>query len=514
MPGGCWLNICAATLPGVTFDENRTYAIAPTVTPVSRQALFAGRLPAAFADTISRTDQDAARWRAYWVNHDVPESRVAFQALNASAADLAPLQAIAESRNRRLGILLNLFDEVMHLTKDMPAGADKRVYYDTLRSHLRNGHIEQLFDLLLTTGYRVFVTADHGSIAGMGVGLTPPRALIETYARRVVIFDRPELAQEYAETHGLRYFRTKALPPDMHPVYLPGTDLFASTGCHPGFARRAFAGGVGRAVRGGQAMIGLDFPVKPAWIHDVLRLWQPDQPISDLVNAALAQTMTELGGEKTRRNSLTVILRYFVPTVGGGQTRRTTQSNLWAAYAAVHAAGTLAPAYLARIIARNDVAGEATRFISRRFEAGGSFESNELRRRIISQFGERKVVVNSANAFLRTLVHFGVLETGDKLGQYRFLARLQVTQQAFPLVVWAWWGAHPSPQIDLDLFAEDPALSFMATTDFPTYWRTYQPELWLLDERLEGKRATLRQAETDAFQEILSDVVYGSNRST
>jgi hypothetical protein len=82
----------------------------------------------------------------------------------------------------------------------------------------------------LAAGYRVFVTADHGGIAGRGVGLTPPRALIETYARRVVIFDRPGLAQEYAETHGLRYFRTKALPPDVHPVYLSGTDLFAGQG--------------------------------------------------------------------------------------------------------------------------------------------------------------------------------------------------------------------------------------------------------------------------------------------
>lgn len=219
-----------ATLPGVTFDEDRTYAIAPTVTPVSRQALFAGRLPAAFGDTIGRTDQDAARWKAYWVNHDVLESRVAYQAINATSPDLTPLKAIADSRNRRLGILLSLFDEVMHLTKDMPSDADKRVYYDTLRSHLRNGHVEQLFDLLLAAGYRVFLTADHGSIAGQGTGLTPPRALIETYARRVVIFDRPKLAQEYAEAHDLRYFRTKALPPDVHPIYLPRTNLFAAKG--------------------------------------------------------------------------------------------------------------------------------------------------------------------------------------------------------------------------------------------------------------------------------------------
>jgi hypothetical protein len=260
-------------------------------------------------------------------------------------------------------------------------------------------------------------------------------------------------------------------------------------------------------------MIGLDFPVKPAWIHDVLRLWQPDQPIGGLVNAALAQTMSELGGEKTRRNSLTVILRYFVPTVGGGQTRRTTHENVWAAYAATFSPEALAPAFLVRIIAGNDVAREAVHALARRREADTSFNSQELRRRIIAKFGERKVVVNSANAFLRTLVYFGVLEAGDKLGQYRFLAPLPVTQQVFPLLVWAWWEAHPSPQIDLDVFAEKLALSFLETADFLVYWRAYQPELWLLGERIEGKRATLRQAESDAFQKILFNVVNRSHRS-
>ena len=32
-------------------------------------------------------------------------------------------------------------------------------------------------------------------------------------------------------------------------------------------------------------MIGFDFPVKPEWIHDVHALWQPEQPIGDLVQA-------------------------------------------------------------------------------------------------------------------------------------------------------------------------------------------------------------------------------------
>ena len=45
-----------------------------------------------------------------------------------------------------------------------------------------------------------------------------------------MLFDRADLAEAYATEHGLRYYRTKALPPDVHPVYAPGTQLFDSQG--------------------------------------------------------------------------------------------------------------------------------------------------------------------------------------------------------------------------------------------------------------------------------------------
>ncbi len=256
-------------------------------------------------------------------------------------------------------------------------------------------------------------------------------------------------------------------------------------------------------------MIGLDFPIKPAWIHDVLRLWQPDQPIGGLVNATLAQTMAELGGEKTRRNSLTMILRYFVPTVGGGQTRRTTRSNVWAAYASAHTAGALAPAYLARIIAGNDVAREAVSALARRHEAGPSFNSQEVRRQIIAKFGERKVVTNSANAFLRTLLAFGVLESGERLGDYRAVSPLPVALAIFPLLVWAWWEPQGNPQIDADAFAADPAFAFVETDRFAEYWQTYQGRLWSVEERLEGRRATLRHVERDASERAITALLVG-----
>lgn len=256
-------------------------------------------------------------------------------------------------------------------------------------------------------------------------------------------------------------------------------------------------------------MIGFDFPIKPQWIHDVHALWQPAQPIGELVEAALAHTMQELGGEKTRRNSLTVILRYYVGTEGGGQSRRTAEQDVWVAYSRAYPVSTMAPAYLAHLIAQNEVAQEASRFIVRRYNLGDTLTSAELRRHIASQFGERKVALNAASAFLRTLQYFGVLADGERLGEYRFATRLPVPREVFPLLVWVWWQRHLSPQIDLDVFAEDTASALLEVGTFIAHWRAFQPELWVLEERLEGRRVTLKYGESNAFQQVLLQTIGG-----
>jgi len=217
-------------LPGVAFQEYRTYAIAPTLTPVSRQALFAGRPPAVFEDTVFQTTKDGERWQAYWVNHNIPPLRVSHLAVQVNGAGLETLRGIVDGKNQRLGVLINLFDDVMHSVKGMTPEADKRIYYATLRTYLETGQLAELFRLLLDHRYRIFLTADHGNIAGVGIGVTPPKALVESYARRAAIFDDPRLAEDYATRHGGYAFWTKMLPATLQPVYLPGNQLFAPTG--------------------------------------------------------------------------------------------------------------------------------------------------------------------------------------------------------------------------------------------------------------------------------------------
>lgn len=220
----------SARLPNLTFQENRAYAIAPTITPVSRQALFSGRPPVAFAETWDKTNADATRWQTYWVHCEVPEKRVTHLAINLSMPDFNTIQAVIDSKNVRLGILINLFDDIMHAIKEFSAQTDKRIFYDTLRSYLENGALDRLFSMLLDGDYRIFITSDHGNLSGVGNGITPPKALIETYARRVAIFDSETLAKDFAAKCSGLVFRTKSLPAEIYPVYLPGQALFAPTG--------------------------------------------------------------------------------------------------------------------------------------------------------------------------------------------------------------------------------------------------------------------------------------------
>jgi len=217
--------------------------------------------------------------------------------------------------------------------------------------------------------------------------------------------------------------------------------------------------------------------------------------------------MQELGGEKTRRNSLSIILRAFVPANGRGSSRRTVSPNLWVAYAGVYPASTLAPAYLAQLILHNEVAQEVTRYIVRRGGAGWSFTSGELRHHVLGRYGERKVVTNSASAFLTTLRSFGVLRAEQDASSHRLAAPLSVAQEAFPLLVWAWWEARGSPQIDLEAFSQDPAMVFLDGRSFQGLWRAYQPGLWVLEERLEGRRAALKHTEPAGWDAALPSLV-------
>ncbi len=77
-----WLVIRAELLrsaPALRMEEAAVFAWVPTLTCVSRQAIFAGEIPLLFADSLATTAKEESHWRRVWEEFDVPALSVGYR---------------------------------------------------------------------------------------------------------------------------------------------------------------------------------------------------------------------------------------------------------------------------------------------------------------------------------------------------------------------------------------------------------------------------------------------------
>ncbi len=209
--------------------ENKCYAIAPSITSISRQALFAGGLPHQFSDTLFVTSKDSLRWSNFWRKKDVRDRRISYCHFKLGN-DLAPIHEIVDSKNEILGIVINFIDDLMHAVGSS-GKCGERVFFDAINSYMENSNLDSLFKELLEGGYRVYITSDHGNIAGIGTGLKVSNDTIETYAKRMVLFDKEQLAKDFAEKNNQYMLDAVSFyPEDFFPVYPQDEDMYIAKG--------------------------------------------------------------------------------------------------------------------------------------------------------------------------------------------------------------------------------------------------------------------------------------------
>ena len=265
-----------------------------------------------------------------------------------------------------------------------------------------------------------------------------------------------------------------------------------------------------RLIGGPPAESGWTLPVRPLWIHDLLDLWEREKLMALFLELGGDRMAQDIANANTRRRTLVQIARYFVPTKGGGRLRRTASPNVWAAYSQIFAAPVLAPAYLLHIAGQNNMARALAGLLHEEYAPGDAVELGDVRRHLCSRFGDRRSVRDSAGALLRTLEHFGVLARAGRVGDYRFIARLPVAEEAFPLLVWAWRqtrDVHTADVIDLEAFATDPLLTFVEQASYAAHWAAFTESLWMLEVRDARPVAILRHTDNAAFIRTLFNLL-------
>ena len=210
--------------PGWQFREGAAFAWAPTITSVSRQAIFAGSPPLFFPGSIQGTHKEKALWQRFWADQDMPGAAYAKGLGDGPFDELAKL---AEQPSiRALGLVVDKVDRIMHGMTLGAAGMHNQV-----RQWAAQGHFAALLDLLLSRGFQVSLTADHGNIEATGCGRPDEGAVADLRGERVRVYSNAGLRRRVAERFPNAWeWPPDGLPADYLPLLAPGRSAFVRPG--------------------------------------------------------------------------------------------------------------------------------------------------------------------------------------------------------------------------------------------------------------------------------------------
>ena len=164
-------------------DQKAVFAMMPSVTSISRMAIYEGKREVYNHKAPGRPAEAKAL-----ANNFTPQHTTYLTESDTITADkLLGYDVVS--------ILYNFFDELAHAVQFPPGVEDKTPYLNAAKDYLQKSSIKQDIQLLKEEGYAVYLCSDHGSIVAKGNGKRIEKYLIDGFAKRAVIIqaDNSEL---------------------------------------------------------------------------------------------------------------------------------------------------------------------------------------------------------------------------------------------------------------------------------------------------------------------------------
>ena len=211
----------------LVFDEDTCFAWLPSLTSVSRQALFSGLRPRQFADSIETTAREPSLWTRFWQDHGLRAGEVLYRKSIKRTDDLPALAAALNNPGIKVaGLVVDTIDEIIH-----GAVLGKRGVSAQIASWCESGFVDRLFALLLDNDFHVYLSADHGNVEAVGIGRPNQGVAAELRGERVRTY-RSEALIAAAQSANPEVFRLNiaGLPANFMPLFTAGRGAFVPRG--------------------------------------------------------------------------------------------------------------------------------------------------------------------------------------------------------------------------------------------------------------------------------------------
>ena len=212
--------------PGLRFREGAAFAWAPTITSVSRQAIFAGKPPFHFPSSLLTTDREASLWARFWAEQGLAAQEAGYaRGLGDDLPD-GIRELLSRPKIRALGLVVDKVDKIMHGMELGTAGMHNQV-----RQWAEEGFMAGLLDTLLDGGFAVFLTSDHGNVEAEGCGRPAEGAIADVRGERARIYPDAALRSRVKERFpDAIEWPGPGLPEDCLALLAPGRAAFVREG--------------------------------------------------------------------------------------------------------------------------------------------------------------------------------------------------------------------------------------------------------------------------------------------
>lgn len=211
---------------GLVMREASVFAWIPTLTSVSRQALFAGKAPFYFPASIKTTNAEEGLWRQFWEDTGLSKSNVSYKRALGSGDAATALEDFHSDRIQVLGLVIDTVDAVMHGMQLGSAGM-----HNQIRQWCQQGFLRDCIGYLLDKGYQIWLTSDHGNIECQGRGRPADGVLAEARGERVRVYPTEELRSQVAKSlPDTLEWPSVGLPEGYYPLLAKNSDAFCQNG--------------------------------------------------------------------------------------------------------------------------------------------------------------------------------------------------------------------------------------------------------------------------------------------
>ena len=210
---------------GFRCNEGAAFAWVPTITSVSRQAIFSGKPPLFFPNSIHSTDKEETLWTQFWTEQGFGTPHILYRR-GSDAANINLVSEAITTSTRICGLVIDKVDRIMH---GMELGASGMI--NQVRQWAQKNDFLDILKLLRDHGFHIFLTSDHGNVESKGFGNPSEGAVADLHGQRARVYPnqglRARVKNQFPEAIA---WSPVGLPENYLPLLAPRRKAFIRVG--------------------------------------------------------------------------------------------------------------------------------------------------------------------------------------------------------------------------------------------------------------------------------------------